>query len=120
MLRCRWGRVEGSAVPSSRIAQLCQIVYSCRSQLFDNRLRFLVAMSWHAPYSRTGELKLAWLIDAAPTDEGWTPSKATCGEASVVRRSSLGSGSCVRQARCQSAPCSPDLGRDGAGVCMWE
>jgi hypothetical protein len=38
-------------------------------------------MSWHAPYSRTGELKLAWLIDAAPTDEGWTP------EQSNVRRS---------------------------------
>jgi hypothetical protein len=43
------------------------------------------------------ELKLDWLIDVAPADGGLTPdasaaSKTTCGEASVVLRSNLGSG----------------------------
>jgi hypothetical protein len=43
------------------------------------------------------ELKLDWLIDAAPADGGLSPdasaaSKTTCGEPSVVLRSNLGSG----------------------------
>jgi hypothetical protein len=79
MLSCRWGEVKDEP---SGTAQLCQIVHSCRSQHLDTRLRFSVA-TMNIPGPGT-EARLA--------DRRSTASKTTCGEASVVLRSILGSG----------------------------